>query len=164
MYIYVFTDGFTRPTLSVHCILKCFDLSGFLGHYLLKLIEYIVVVECIMLNIIASSSSSLYSLLLELQGEVKQACEMYESALTCLTETQHLQAVWIRWSSYCITMGRFTLARLGARLRFQAEPELSHKCEHPAAQIRNSKPALKIFWAEPWAELVWNAPILYLDW
>ena len=45
-------------------------------------------------------------------------------------------------------MGYFTLARLGARLGFQSEPEPSHQCEHPAARIRNSKPALEI-WAEP---------------
>ncbi len=42
------------------------------------------------------------------------------------------------------TLGHFTLAQLGARLGFRAEPELSHKCEHPAARIRNVKPTLKI--------------------
>ncbi len=78
-----------------------------------------------------------------------------------------------------ITMGHFTLAQLGARLGFWAEPEVSHECEHPAARIRKSKPTLKIwaklcshwklrsssaqarlrnFWAEPRAEPVWNAP------
>ena len=41
-----------------------------------------------------------------------------------------------------------TLVGLEARLGFQAEPKLSHQCELAAAQIRNSKPALKIR-AEP---------------
>ncbi len=31
-----------------------------------------------------------------------------------------------------------------ARLGFQAEPEPSHQCIHPAARMGNSKPALKI--------------------
>ena len=74
------------------------------------------------------------------------------------------------------------MARLGAWLGFQAEPELSHQCEHPEPRIRNFEPALKIraepcwhwrlssgsaqtqlrlFWAEPWAEPVWNAPELF---
>ena len=53
---------------------------------------------------------------------------------------------WVLQSSlsHVEILGHFTLAQLGARFGFQAEPELSHECEHPAARIRNFKPTLKI--------------------
>ena len=36
---FLFIDSFTTQTLSIHCILKIFDLFGFLRHYLLKITE-----------------------------------------------------------------------------------------------------------------------------
>ena len=80
---------------------------------------------------------------------------MYFVVSVCLSICLHSHG-WSVWPTTLIflygdsvTMGYFTLvAQLGARLGFRAEPELSYKCEHPAARIRNSKPALKIR-AEP---------------